>query len=144
MSIFRDVTFRLMSTGQDFNRWPASDTSMNVSIYRCVLISLLSFLTLNYIYLSLISFRSFARDSDCRAISKKSSNKISNEQTYFSQRQARMMMILAGGTLLMILDLACLIGGIREDTFASDALQQTMGTVLRDRKQLRSDMYVPK
>lgn len=52
-----------------------------------------------------------------------------------------MIMILAGEILLVTLDLT---GKTREDTFAADASQQTLGTVLRDRKQPRSDMYVPK
>lgn len=58
-----------------------------------------------------------------------------------SQRRTRMIMILAGEILLVTLDLT---GKTREDTFAADASQQTLGTVLRDRKQPRSDMYVPK
>lgn len=45
---------------------------------------------------------------------------------------------------LVTFDFDCLIGDSREDTFAADVLQQTLGMTLRDRKLPRSDMYVPK
>lgn len=52
-----------------------------------------------------------------------------------------MMTILAGGILLMTFDLDCLIGRCREDTLASDALQQTMGTVLEMENNCDPCMY---